>query len=192
MIGKRLRHHTLAVGLCGLLAACSGAPSSVSEGLAQVEQAAGAVGDLASSIGGSGDSGPPVTGQAAQFVGKYPFEKVKGTAFWDYRPVAQALAQYLSSGARKTALSGPSGPIASAGGYAIADGCQAHNCNRVNLLGFLDGANRVWLCYADLDSGQPARFYGPGLPSGGKTDGQQSCIGLSASEQASRLAAVRG
>lgn len=140
-----------ALAIAGLLAACQQQPDPAAQGGNTVAAATPAA---------------PAAGTGAgmtRYVGKYPFDKVDGTAFMaDPRTAAAVKASGADAQVQKLVLgaSGPQTPIRKVGDRIVSWGCEAHHCGPHNwtlsmrddgsggeVCYFREGADPVW--YAD-------------------------------------------
>ena len=106
----------------------------------------------------------------AAYVGKEPFESVRGVTFFRHPAVTRAVGAVVGSVPLTREIlnpTGPSSPVeATATGFK-ADGCQAHNCGDHHwTFEVAQGGAAATVCYHDAATmGQKSRWYMPGRPS---------------------------
>jgi hypothetical protein len=98
-------------------------------------------------------SGPRPTGLRT-WIGKYPFDRLQGLAFFDHPDVQRLINATLGSNAASL-INGMStvGPIEEHDNWLIAHGCQPHMCMDGNWLVAINLANlETRACLASIDS----------------------------------------
>lgn len=112
---------------------------------------------------------PTPTAGLSRYLGKYPFDKVDGSAFLgDPMVVAAVRASGAETRIQELILggAGPQTPIRKVAGKIVSWGCEAHNCGPHNwTLAVLDDGSGGEVCYLNMDEGETPVWYADGKKS---------------------------
>lgn len=106
----------------------------------------------------------------AAYVGREPFEPVRGITFFRHPAVTRAVGIAVGNVSLAREILSPTGPSGMVEETPIGfrtDGCQAHNCGDHHwTVEVARGGTAATVCYHDgATMGQKSRWYMPGRPS---------------------------
>jgi hypothetical protein len=105
----------------------------------------------------------PTAPAVSAYVGKYPFDKVRGMAFTQHPVVVRAVKAALLGSIIQSRVLDPnstSGPIARQGDFIVSWACEPHNCGFHQWAIVLTGSGRkAAVCYYNEDLSEGARWF---------------------------------
>lgn len=105
----------------------------------------------------------PTAPAIAAYVGKYPFDKVRGMAFTQHPVVVRAVKAALLGAIFQSRVLDPdstSGPIVRQGDFIVSWACEPHNCGFHQWAIVLTGsARKAAVCYYNEDLSEGARWF---------------------------------
>ena len=159
----------LALAACGGTKTSGDADNAAQNAVNSVENAANVV-ENAANTAVNAVVVAPAAGNAAKYVGKYPFDKVGGQS-WDKDPIIKAAitAAVPDKKVQERIFKGegPTTPIAQQDGKILSWGCEQHNCGPHNWTTFIDAqTGTAEICYYDSDAdSKQARWFKDGKES---------------------------
>ncbi len=112
---------------------------------------------LVAASGIAATAAPPL----AAYVGKYPFDKVRGVTFLNHPLVRSLVTAHAPAGLRPTIMSaGVAGPIGRSRTAIVAAICEPHNCGMHNwTIAISRTGKSAVICHYDAEQGENAAWY---------------------------------
>lgn len=105
----------------------------------------------------------PAVPAISAYVGKYPFDKVRGVSFPQHPLVVQRVKAALAGSVIQSRVLDPNStsvPIARQGDFIVSWACEPHNCGSHQWAVVLTGSGRkASVCYYNEDLAEGARWF---------------------------------